>query len=60
MTRAEEIAALHDIIVTHTPREKSIRLARIRAELKPLGYSIVDSRYLAGLLVQAKRRLENA
>jgi hypothetical protein len=46
---------LHDIIIDRSPKEKLIRVAALRAELKTLGYAVISSTYLAGLLVQAKR-----
>ncbi len=46
---------LDDVVIDRSPKEKAIRVDTLRAELKDLGYSVVSTRYLAGLLVQAKR-----
>jgi hypothetical protein len=43
-------------IIDRSSEQKAARVDTLRAELKALGYSVVDARYLAGLLVQAKRR----
>jgi hypothetical protein len=51
---------LSEIIIDRSAAQKIKRVETLRVELKSLGYSVVDSRYLAGLLVQAKRRLETA
>jgi hypothetical protein len=45
-----------EIIIDRNEAQKAARVDTLRAELKALGYSVVDARYLAGLLVQAKRR----
>ena len=47
---------LSEIIIDRSPSQQIKRVEALRAELKDLGYSIVPERYLAGLLVQAKRR----
>ena len=47
---------MFDIIIDKSPKQKLRRIALMREELKPLGYSIVSTVYLAGLIVQAKRR----
>lgn len=46
---------LDEIIIDRSAKEKAALINRRRDELKPLGYAVVDSRYLAGLMVQAKR-----
>jgi len=46
---------LHEIIIERSARDKAALLNRRRDELKPLGYSIVDSKYLTTLMVLAKR-----
>mgnify|MGYP001616230149 CR=1 FL=1 len=47
---------LDKIIIDRTPRETLIHIEKLRTELKGLGYSVVDTRYLAGLLIVAERR----
>jgi len=47
---------MFDVIIDKSPKQKLRRIALMREELKPLGYSIVSTVYLAGLIVQAKRR----
>jgi len=49
---------LHEIIIDRSPAQKKLRVAALRDELKTLGYSVVATPYLAGLIVQAKRRPE--
>lgn len=44
-----------DPIIDRSPAQKAIRVDTLRAELKELGYSVVSTSYLTGLLVQAKR-----
>ena len=48
--------SLHDIIIDRSPAQKAIRVAAMRDELKSLGYSVISTIYLAGLIAQAKRR----
>lgn len=50
--------SMYDVIIDKSPKQKLRRISILRDELKPLGYSIVSSVYLAGLIVQAKRRQE--
>jgi len=45
----------HDVIIDKNPRQKALRVDALRAELKDLGYSVVSTRWLAGLIVQAQR-----
>ena len=47
---------MFDVIIDKSPKQKLRRIALMREELKPLGYSIVSTVYLAGLIVQARRR----
>jgi hypothetical protein len=47
---------LHNIIIDRSIAQKAKRVDVLRVELKTLGYSVVSTAYLAGLLVQAKRR----
>jgi hypothetical protein len=53
---------LDTIIVDKSPAQKIARVDKLREELKPLGYSVVLTTYLAALVFQAKRlkRLEEA
>jgi hypothetical protein len=44
-----------DLIIDKSPSQKAIRVDKLRAELKELGYSVVSTSYLAGLMVQARR-----
>lgn len=46
---------LAKIIIDRSPAEKAALINRRRDELKPLGYAVVEVRYLAALMVQAKR-----
>lgn len=46
---------LHDIIIDRSEAAKAAFVNKARQELKDLGYAVVDSRYLKGLMVQAKR-----
>ena len=44
-----------DMVIERSPKQKAARVDTLRAELKHLGYSVVSTSYLNGLLVQAKR-----
>lgn len=46
---------LHSIIIDRSAKDKAALLNRRRDELKSLGYAVVDSRWLKGLMIQAKR-----
>lgn len=46
---------LHEIIIDRSAAEKAAFVNRTRDELKPLGYAVVDSKWLTGLMVQAKK-----
>lgn len=44
-----------DPIIDRSPAQKAMRVDKLRAELKELGYSVVPTVYLTGLMVQARR-----
>lgn len=44
-----------DPIIDKSPEQKAMRVNALRAELKDLGYSVVLTSYLMGLMVQARR-----
>lgn len=44
-----------DLIIDRSPAQKAKRVDILRIELKDLGYSVVSTSYLAGLMVQARR-----
>jgi hypothetical protein len=43
------------IIIDRSAAQKLARIDALRQELKPLGYTVVLTNYLAALTVQAKR-----
>jgi hypothetical protein len=51
-----------DIIIERNETQNLARVDKLREELKPLGYSVVLTTYLAALAFQSKRlkRLEEA
>jgi len=53
---------LDNIIIDRSPAQKAILVDKLREELKPMGYSIILTTYLAALAFQAKRlkRMEEA
>ena len=51
---------LHDIIIDRSETAKAAFVNKARDQLKPLGYAVVDLKYLKGLMVQAKRIKETA
>lgn len=50
-----KIVMANDLIIDRSPAQKARRVDELRAELKALGYSVVSTRWLAGLIVQARR-----
>lgn len=50
---------MNDSIIDRSPVQKALRVDRLRAELKDLGYSVVATSYLTGLMAQAKRLYPN-
>jgi hypothetical protein len=44
-----------DPIIDRSPEQKRMRVDKLRAELKDLGYSVVLTSYLTGLMVQSRR-----
>ena len=44
-----------DPIIDRSAAQKAQRVDILRAELKTLGYSVVSTRWLVGLIIQAKR-----
>lgn len=44
-----------DLIIDRSPEQKRLRVDALRAELKELGYSVVLTSYLTGLMVQTRR-----
>lgn len=46
---------MEDPIIDRSPYQKRLRIEKLRTELKDLGYSVIATRYLAGLMVQAGR-----
>ncbi len=46
---------MNDPIIDRSAKQKAMRVDVLRAELKDLGYSVVSTSYLAGLMVQARR-----
>ena len=53
---------LNDIIIDRTPKEKEIRVDKLRQELRGFGYSIIQTEALAALIAEARRQamLEHA
>ena len=49
------MANLHDIIIDRSPKEKAIRVSKLRVELFGLGYSIISTTFLAELLAGARQ-----
>jgi hypothetical protein len=47
---------LYDFIVDRTDREKSIRVEKLRGELKGLGYSVIQTSVLTALITEARRQ----
>ena len=46
---------LSEIIIDRSPAAKAAFVNKSREELKTLGYAVVDSKYLKGLMIQARR-----
>ena len=46
---------LDSIIIDRSPKDKAAIVNMRREELKALGYAVIDSKYLAALMVQARR-----
>jgi hypothetical protein len=44
---------LNEIIIDRSAKDKAALINRRRDELKPLGYSVVDSKWLAGIVAHA-------
>jgi hypothetical protein len=44
---------LANIIIDRSPKDKAAFVNKRRDELKPLGYSVVDSKWLASMMVHA-------
>ncbi len=47
---------LHDIIIDRSPREKEIRINKLREELRDLGYSVVLTTSLTKLISEEKHQ----
>lgn len=44
-----------NLIIDRSEKQKLARIDSLRQELKPLGYTVVLTSYLAALTIQAKR-----
>ena len=44
---------LHDIIIDRSAKDKAALISRRQSELRPLGYSVVNSEWLASLMANA-------
>jgi hypothetical protein len=58
--RASTRSHIPDPIIDRSPAQKLMRVDKLRAELADLGYSVVSTEWLHGIIDNARRQMEAA